>query len=222
MKTALERLASEQETTVSALIIEQIHELLGHRSEIREDAPYTLTTAERYLLMRMDTVMAKIEPEYRDSYMKNVEAFQEGYTAEYSRIFSQMYKELSRKNCELVWDILDMLRMLGVSYERLDEHDKQYVDEESCHYRGFDHNDELEGSMASYVEYLAITKRWEETISDSRQYSDNGNSHCPMLPTYERMLSAYQKVRNQRRLKNPHGSSEWTPLSREEIQSIIR
>ena len=220
MKVTLERMAAEKGTSVSALVNEQIGIMLGQHTEIRDDTPYSLTTAERYLMMRMDELMAKLDHDHESTYMTNVTAFREGYTAEYSHIFAQMYKELSRQDCELVWDILDMIQTLRIGYDALDERDRSSIKESDCHYQGFDHNDPTERSMASYVTYLANTGRWEDTSDDARKYSDNGDSHYPMLPTYKGMLNAYREVKERRRSASPR-VAEWLPLTAEELQFVI-
>lgn len=221
MKSVLERMASEKDTTVSALINAQIAELAGSVDEVRPDSPYSLSLSDRYALMRMNEMMAALHPEDQGSYEKDAEVFRQGYVAEYSRIFSQMYEELSRRDCEMVWDLLDMLRVLGASYEALAKSDRRDIDESSCHYRGFDRSDALEGSMASYVEYLAGTGRWVWTADDSMRYSDGGDAHMPMLPIYRRMLDSYERVKlNRSASELDYCAIRWRLLTREEILAV--
>ena len=221
MKEALERLATEKSMTVSGLISERINDMLGHREEIREDTPYTLTTAERYLLMRVEELSALVKPEDKAYIERDVEAFQEGYTAEYSRIFSKMHIELSRQDCEFVWDVLDMLRDLIISYDNLEASDKETIEESQCHYQGFDHNDNRECAMERYVKYLAKDDCWEFTVEDSKKFSDRGNSHCQMVPMYQGMLSALNEVKRRRRMANRSYSSNCQPFDKKEIQFIL-
>lgn len=222
LKSVLERMAVEKDTTVSALINAQIVELAGSVDEVRPDSPYSLAPSDRYALMRMNEMMAVLHPEDQGSYEEDAEAFRQGYVAEYSRIFSQMREELSRRDCEMVWDLLDMLRVLGVSYEALTESDRVGIDEPSCHYQGFDRNDALEGSMASYVDYLAGTGRWTWTADDSLRYSDKGDAHMPMLPVYRRMFDAYERVKLDRSVSEPnYYAIGWRLLTREEIIVVV-
>lgn len=71
------------------------------------------------------------------------------------------------------------------------------VPEELAHqfeFRGFDHNDALEGHMASYVEFLIRDgERWTE-LQPQLEWHDRGNSHMPMLATYLRMLSEFRRI----------------------------
>lgn len=60
-------------------------------------------------------------------------------------------------------------------------------------FRGFDHNDALEGHMASYVDFLMREDRWTE-LKPQVQRHDNGNSHGLMLDTYLRMLAEYRRI----------------------------
>lgn len=222
LKSVLERMAVEKDTTVSALINAQIAELAGSVDEVRPNSPYSLSPSDRYALMRMNEMMAVLYPADRMSYEEDAEAFRQGYVAEYSRIFSQMHEELSRRDCEMVWDLLDMLRVLSASYEALAKSDREEIDESSCHYQGFDRNDALEGSMASYVDYLAGTGRWTWTVDDSLRYSDKGNAHMPMLPVYRRMLDAYERVKLDRSVSEPnYYTIGWRLLTREEIIAVV-
>jgi hypothetical protein len=64
-------------------------------------------------------------------------------------------------------------------------------------FRGFDHNDGLEGHMASYVEHLMSDGRWAELRSQLK-HNDDGNSHHRVLDTYMRMLAEHRRIMGSR------------------------
>ena len=86
---------------------------------------------------------------------------------------------------------IDHLRKEGV------ELDDQLVYE--LEFMGFDHNDALEGHMASYVEFLMRGgERWTE-LQPQVESNDGGNSHSLMLDTYLRMLAEYRRIMDVRK-----------------------
>lgn len=88
-------------------------------------------------------------------------------------------------------DILEMFRIITFSIDHLEENGTP-VDEKlafQLEFQGFDHNDPLEGHMATYVEYQLRDDRWSE-LKPQIEQNDRGNSHARMLDTYMRMLGA--------------------------------
>lgn len=65
-------------------------------------------------------------------------------------------------------------------------------------FQGFDHNDALEGHVATYVEYQMRDDRWSE-LKPQVERSDRGNSHARMLDTYTRMLAEYRRIMDSRK-----------------------
>ncbi|HVF74255.1 MAG TPA: YfbU family protein [Acidimicrobiales bacterium] len=123
------------------------------------------------------------------------EVLTQGYTAEYGKVFSP-YSELPHDDCRLVYDILDMFRVMKASIAELDETeraallaDHKYV----LFFQGFDGNDAREGKMASYVDYLQATGRWRDLVDDVKA-ADGGNSHSLMLSRYQAMLDVYDPI----------------------------
>jgi len=75
------------------------------------------------------------------------------------------------------------------------------VDEEVAfrlQFRGFDHNDPLEGHMAAYVRHEMRDDRWSELKSHIAR-NDNGNFHARVLDTYIRMLAEYRRIMDSRK-----------------------
>ena len=117
--------------------------------------------------------------------------------SEYDRVFSAMPPEMSRSECKLLWDILNMFRVLGASVDRLSADDRAALGDDNeprLRFGGFDLNDSREGRLLGYVHHLVDTDRWTEIKPRLAEIGDNGNSHSPRLPTYERMLAVYKPI----------------------------
>ncbi|HWU32282.1 MAG TPA: YfbU family protein, partial [Marmoricola sp.] len=82
---------------------------------------------------------------------------------------------------------------------------------------GFDHNDALEGHMASYVRFLMNDERKWEELRPQLERHDNGNSHARMLGVYDRMLAEYRRIMDGRERGYRRGSYL---LSRDELVQI--
>jgi uncharacterized protein YfbU (UPF0304 family) len=122
-----------------------------------------------------------------------------GYTGEYWFETAGFQTELSKRDCGRVADILDMFRVITYSLERLDG-EGSGVDEKlkfRLEFMGFDHNDALEGHMASYVDFLMRDDRWTE-LKPQLERHDNGNSHHRVLDVYLRMLAEYRRIMDSR------------------------
>jgi uncharacterized protein len=125
------------------------------------------------------------------------EVLREGYAGEYDRVFGAMQSEMSRSECKLVWDILDMFRILSASIDRLSADDRAALgddNERRLRFGGFDLNDSRESRLLGYVRHLIDTDRWTEIKPRLAEIGDNGNSHSSYLPTYERILAAYMPI----------------------------
>ncbi len=103
------------------------------------------------------------------------EVFERGYEAEYDQHMVDS-DPLTETDCKKVSDILFMFRALN-------RHGSKR------RFAGFDGNDRTEGRYIGYVRHLWKQKAFEES---NHGKNDGGNSHMPMMPTYARMLAAYQ------------------------------
>ena len=131
--------------------------------------------------------------------LERARVIESGFTGEYWREVAGFHTELSRRDCGLVLDILDMFRVITFSIRRL-ERDGTTVNEElryRLEFQGFDHNDGLESHMASYVEFLMSDGRWSE-LQPQVKNNDDGNSHSLMLDIYKRMLAEHRRIKASR------------------------
>ena len=201
----LEEIARTRGVTLSVLLRDQIDALLGRHVPIRDDVPHALSFQQRLMLAQQHEILALLhaDDEYESRHHHMIaEVLREGYAGEYDTVFGAMQPEMSRSECKLVWDILDMFRMLSASIDRLSADDRAALgddNEDRLRFGGFDLNDSREGRLLGYVRHLVDTDRWTEIKPRLAEIGDNGNSHSRRLPSYERMLAVYMPILRRRR-----------------------
>jgi uncharacterized protein len=157
--------------------------------------PVSLTLVERQTLQLLHEILQHLDADEADYHRQMVEVLAEGFTMEYEKVFTP-FSELPKDDCRLVFDILDMFRVIKTSLGDLEESERDVLladYEQELTFRGFDGNDARESRMASYVAYLLATGRWTDLREDV-QSADHGNSHWPTLSTYTTMLRTYQPI----------------------------
>jgi len=106
-----------------------------------------------------------------------------------------MEPELPVRDCELVRDILDMFRVIRASVNRLGPAAVAGLEHAGLlEFAGFDANDPLEGRLLYYARHLLETNRWTDLADYFDKAHDGGNSHHQTLPSYRRMLEAYEPL----------------------------
>lgn len=171
-----------------------------------EPAPETMRIADRQVLSLLHRILARVLPEDSNDVdgdaryqLTRAQTIESGFTGEYWREVAGFHTELSKRDCDRVLDILDMFRVITYSIKRL-EKDGVTVSEElkdDLEFEGFDHNDGLEGHMASYVEFLMSDGRWAE-LRPHLDRNDDGNSHHRVLGRYTRMLAEHRRIKDSR------------------------
>ncbi|MGV0389582.1 YfbU family protein [Corynebacterium sanguinis] len=161
----------------------------------------TLTYYERASLVLQHQILlatqGHLPEEAYDSewHERAVEALEYGYEGEYPRLFPSHTQVLNAYDCELVWDILDMFRVIHFSVEALGENGWDSIGVENAEwfgkFQGFDYQHERESQMAGYTEYLVKSGRW---IEQEQLVEEGVNSHHQMLPTYQAMLGAFKPI----------------------------
>jgi uncharacterized protein YfbU (UPF0304 family) len=171
-----------------------------------EPAPETLRFMDRKVLSLLHRILGRVLPEDsndvdgdREYQLDRARVLEEGFTGEYWMEAAGFATELSKRDSRRVSDILQMFRIIGYSLNRLREAGEPFKDDsaERLVYQGFDHNDPLEGQMASYVQLLVDDDKWSE-LKPYIAESDGGNSHMPMLDIYTRMLAQYRRIMDSR------------------------
>lgn len=131
-----------------------------------------------------------------ESTVHKVKALEGGYAGEYPRILPDADEETSPEECRLVWDILDMFRVIKYSIRDLGEGGWEQTGVINAElygsFQGFDHQSAFESKLADYVDYLVETGRWTEQKEFLE--AQGGNSHHEMLPTYRSMLAEFKPV----------------------------
>jgi uncharacterized protein len=172
-----------------------------------EPAPESMRAIDRQILSLLHRILARVLPEDANDVdgdleyqLERAKILEEGFAGEYWLEAAGLRTELSKRDCGRVSDILEMFRIITFSIDHLEENGTP-VDEKlafQLEFRGFDHNDPLEGHMATYVEYQLRDDRWSE-LKPQVDQNDRGNSHARMLDTYMRMLGEYRRVMDSRK-----------------------
>ncbi|ACV79029.1 YfbU family protein [Nakamurella multipartita] len=191
-----------------------------------EPAPESMRIFERQALSLLHRILARVLPEDAneddgdpDYQLMRARLLEAGFAGSYWYEVAGFSTELSKRDCGRVSDILQMFRIITFSIDHLAKAGVLVDDELSYHleFGGFDHNDALEGQMASYVDFLMRDSRWTELKPQINRH-DNGNSHTLMLDTYLRMLSEFRRIMDGR--KRGSGRLDYL-LSCEELKRIV-
>lgn len=207
----LKKMADDEGVTLSKyvrnLVMEAVVPVFERELRHGDEPPQeSLRIIDRQILSMLHRILGRVLPENANDVdgdleyqLMRAQILEAGYTGEYWLETAGFQTELSKRDCGRVADILDMFRTITYSLERLDE-EVPATDEKlkfRLEFMGFDHNDALEGHMASYVEFLMRDDRWTE-LKPQLERHDNGNSHHRMLDTYLRMLAEYRRIMDSR------------------------
>lgn len=205
----LKELAEGEGSSLSEFVRDRLLEWVVPVSRDHGDqpAPDSFSTRDRLMLSLLHRILARVLPEDANGedgdleyQLQKAHIIESGFTGEYWFEVAGFETELSKQDCRRVVDILQMFRIITYSIQRLEEHGEQ-LDKDLLYglrFRGFDHNDSLEGHMARYVRYqMRDEDRWEE-LQPQVAAADNGNSHRQMLDTYMRMLTEFRRIMKRR------------------------
>ncbi len=202
----LRELAEAEGSSLSEYVRDRLLEFVVPVSSERhgdEPAPDSFSTRDRLMLSLLHRILARVLPEDAhgddgdmDYQLQKAQIIESGFTGEYWFEVAGFETELSKQDCRRVIDILQMFRIITFSIDRLgttgEELDADLI--RRLRFRGFDHNDSLEGHMARYVRYqMRDQQHWAE-LQPQVAASDDGNSHMQMLDIYMRMLTEYRKI----------------------------
>jgi uncharacterized protein len=149
-----------------------------------------LSQSERLILYNQYEILKQLSKDKRD--IKRYEAVQTalqfGYTRNYY-IFSEHISESEFESAKMnfVYDVLDMFRRLGDSYDKLSPSEKERIDPNEVIFSGFDGNNESEYSC-----YAAFLLKELDLYSESNR--PDLNTHSPTIWKYNKMLSQLRKV----------------------------
>jgi uncharacterized protein YfbU (UPF0304 family) len=211
IRDQLKEMADDEGVTLSEfirnLVMEAVVPVFEREVKHGDEPPQeSLRIIDRQVLSLLHRILGRVLPEDANDVDGDIEyqlmraqILEAGYTGEYWFETAGFQTELSKRDCGRVADILDMFRVITYSLERLDG-EGSGVDEKlkfRLEFMGFDHNDALEGHMASYVDFLMRDDRWTE-LKPQLERHDNGNSHHRVLDVYLRMLAEYRRIMDSR------------------------
>jgi len=198
-RAEVDEIARGRGVSVSDLLRSALDDVIGRDPERGPDGPLSLSRVERLTLKMQHEILAKLgddEAMPPDHHRKMIEVLEQGFTGEYGTLFSGI-SEVTQRECALVWDLLDMFRILKASVAKLNPADRATLGEyaeRALTFQGFDFNDSREARLASYAEHLVSDGRWQELAECFDDAHESGNSHARELPTYQRLLRAFTPI----------------------------
>jgi uncharacterized protein YfbU (UPF0304 family) len=207
VRDQLQSMADGQGLSLSDLIRGAIVDLFDsddRDSPRRAVVPESISAIDRRQLQLLHRILARlVKDQVEDDRLDHdgdtkyqldrAEALEEGWTSEYDMEFVALQPELSRRDCGLVMDLLDMFRVVLASLNAL----PAPIDDDTArilHFRGFDANHDLESRLLGYARSLLADGKWTELADVFSTDNDRGNSHSPTLATYKRMLAVYEPI----------------------------
>lgn len=180
-----------------------------------------LSPFERRMLVQLHRLVLAAKGDLGDAYynkddeVQAIQILESGFVGDYSAEFAGIVTPMSQPECELVWDIFDMFRIIGASVRALDGKWQQIgVDEGYGTFRGFDGNHPLESRMLGYARYLVKHDRWTEQADFVLK--EGGISPTEMVPTYRAMLRAFKPLWSQ----TVTSGTRWH-LSEEQLKQVL-
>lgn len=231
VRDKLKELADSERVSLSEyvreLLMEAVVPVFESEAAHGDEPPVeTMRIADRQVLSLLHRILARVLPEDandvdgdRKYQLTRAHILEEGYTGEYWYETAGFSTELSKRDCDRVTDILQMFRIITFSLEHLEQEGSPVNDglAGQLAFRGFDHNDSLEGHMASYVRFLMRDDQLWTELRPQLARNDNGNSHARVLDRYLRMLAMYRRIMDNRE----RGVSQFDYLlSSEELERI--
>lgn len=229
LQDQITRAAQRQGVTSSRYILDVLasHLRLEPPKGVDSDRPGSaadtpdLSPFERRILVQLHRLVLASKGDLGDSYydkddeVQGIQILESGFVGDYSEEFAGIVPPMSQAECEVVWDIFDMFRIIGASVRALDGGWKQVgVDEHYGTFRGFDGNHPLESRLLIYARHLVKHDRWTEQADFVLR--ESGNSQSEMLPAYRSMLRVFKPLWSE-----AVGSGVRRHLSEEHIRQVV-
>lgn len=169
-----------------------------------------LTKKDRLILFNQYEILKLLSADDTEA-VKHYDALQDimfsGYKQDYDMLVEHFSEDVPESITRMVWDVLQMYRMLNNSYSSLTPQEQEDIDERHLIFRGFDGNDEID--HYSYCNFVLLKlNRYEEfTEGGQRDF----NTHSATISRYERMLQKWNAV----------GIERYSLLTREQMLDII-
>ncbi|MNW45937.1 hypothetical protein D3C74_232130 [compost metagenome] len=210
MRDRLNEAADERGVTTSTYVRDALEEIfrLENREGYQEraKAEYELSPVERKMLIMLHRITLATQGDLDEEYYdrkeeeQQIDALSYGFTSEYANeVFAGVYEPMPQSEGELVWEILDMFRVIAGSVHELGKDGWNQLSLEDAErygtFQGFDLNDARESRMLSYVRHLVKTDRYKEQkefVLGAK--GPRGNSHRLMLSRYRDMLRVFKPI----------------------------
>ena len=148
-----------------------------------------LTEKDRLFLINQYEIrkMLTKESEIKDLCDRNIDILEEGFEGEYFNLL----RLDSTVSCDVSQEVRDILIMYN-KFEWAYEDEDEVLKKPFSRFVGFDGNEEC--SHLNYMRFIfKHEKDWCERV---RKYVEDsnlrGNSHCPVLPAYRKMLNVFK------------------------------
>lgn len=222
-----EALARAKGLSTSDLLRNLIAQALGRNVDrpSADQTPQSLSTYQRRHLALQHEILANVivEPEWEAAYHREMmEVLNSGYTAEYYKTFQMIEPEMTARESKLVYDILEMFTRIERSVAALQDGELASLGRHAGYalkFRGFDFNSPQEGRLASYAHHVIKSGRWTDLADRFSDENERGNSHMPTLAAYQRMLSVWQPMWDQK--INSYGGPNDYQFTVAELQQIV-
>lgn len=153
-----------------------------------------LTKKERLILFNQYEILKHLDPAEKEMYEINQKILSSGYKFDYDEIIGFLEDETSEEISKFVYDVLQMYRCINDSYNDLSEEEREEFKKLNTKFGGFDGNEEYR--YYSYACFLL------EDLGKFEESYDGGkisiNSHRNMLNKYNRMISKWKEVSENR------------------------
>lgn len=226
-KDWLEAAAEDAGLTLSDLVRRGIDTIIGRSeadSEAGKERPaYPLSSVDRAILARLEDILGRLDEDEheRKRHQKAIDILENGYTADYGEVMFGLNQQLTETQCRLVWDTLDMYRIIRASLGRFDENARSNFSPYETEFPGFDLNSPEESPLLGYARHLIADDRWNDLADRFSSDNDYGNSHSPRLANYRAMIACWHQVQRDKRARTAGGSLDWYLLTPEEVEAIL-
>lgn len=193
---ALEKLSASRGVSMGELVREAVAPLIGSGSSANsQKAPATLSEVERLnlsLLCEIRGLLTENEQE-REMYETRKEIADEGFTTQYGELFLDQYEEMAEGDASLLSEILELFRLLRQSIEELDSTELGDEAQQTLTFAGFYSRSRREHKFTLFTLFLMRSGRYQD-FAGFFAAGDESSSPARMLPTYQRMLEAFNAI----------------------------
>lgn len=152
-----------------------------------------LSKKDRIILVNQYEILKFLNPDDAEYYDESIEILRFGYTPFYDEIASSVDdSEISQEKCDLVFNILNIYRIIE-SYRDAIATNDEVTNHTRSKFRGFDGNNETQYMI--FANFLFKQGKYTETSRHSNG-TNKFNSHMPTLHIYKSMIAKWNEFGN--------------------------